>query len=42
MKTEEKEDRKDVIVLDEGMVSEGIIGPLASCCGSFLVPFIWS
>lgn len=42
MKTEEKESKEDVIVLDEGMVSEGIIGPLASCCGSVLVPLIWS
>ncbi|MFZ3116631.1 MAG: hypothetical protein WA133_07875 [Syntrophales bacterium] len=42
MKAEEKDGREDVIVLDEGMVSEGIIGPLASCCGSVLIPLFWS
>ena len=41
MKAEEKEGREDVIVLDEGMDSEGIIGPLATCCGAAFMPLFW-
>ena len=43
MQAEEKEVREGVIVLDEGIDSEGVvISPLGSCCGSVYVALIWS
>ncbi len=41
MQAEEKEGRVDVIVLDEGMDGEQIIGPLSSCCGAAYMPLFW-
>jgi|GEM_PF-4808321 len=42
MQAEEKEVREGVIVLDEGIDSEGVVSPLGTCCGAAYVPLIWS
>jgi len=37
---EEKDGRKEIVVLDEGMEAETLLGPRSSCCFSMLMPFM--
>jgi hypothetical protein len=41
MKEEKKENKKEIVVLDEGIDNDAFIGPLSVCCGSLLMPFRW-
>lgn len=36
---EEKEERKEIVVLDAGVDAEDTIGPLGFCCGGAVSPF---
>ncbi len=37
---EEKEARKEIMVLNEGIEAENLLGTESSCCFSFLMPFM--
>lgn len=39
MKEEKKENKKEMVVLDEGIDMEDLVGPQSVCCGAFLIPF---
>ena len=39
MKEDKKENKKEIVVLDEGIEMGDLIGPLSVCCYSFLMPF---
>jgi len=41
MKEEEKENKKEIVVLDEGIDMDAFIGPQLFCCGSMFMPFRW-
>jgi len=38
MKEEKKESKKEMVVLDEGIDMDALIGPESVCCGSMLMP----
>lgn len=38
MKEETKENKKEIVVLDEGIDTDALIGPESVCCGSVLIP----
>jgi len=40
MKEEKEEKGQEIVVLDEGIEMDNVIGPLSTCCGSMLMPFI--
>jgi len=35
----EKKEKKEIVVLDEGIEMDALIGPESVCCGAFLTPF---
>ena len=39
MKEETKENKKEIVVLDEGIDTDALIGPESVCCGSLYIPF---
>ncbi|MCX5830849.1 MAG: hypothetical protein NT140_02995 [Deltaproteobacteria bacterium] len=39
MKEEKKETKQEIIVLDEGIDMEALIGPLSVCCWSIFMPY---
>ena len=39
MKKEKKENKKEIVVLDEGIDTDALIGPESVCCGSMLIPY---
>ena len=39
MKEEKKENKQEMVVLDEGIDMDALIGPESVCCGAFLTPF---
>ena len=39
MKEEKKENLQEVIVLDEGIDMDSVMGPLSACCWSMFMPF---
>lgn len=39
MKKEEKESKKEIVVLDEGIDTDALIGPESICCAGTFVPF---
>jgi hypothetical protein len=41
MKEETKENKKEIVVLDEGIDMDAFIGPQLMCCGSMFMPFRW-
>ncbi len=41
MKEETKENKKEIVVLDEGIDMDAFIGPELFCCGSMLMPARW-
>jgi hypothetical protein len=36
---EEKKEKKEIVVLDEGIDRDHMIGPLMVCCWSMLIPY---
>jgi len=38
---EEKKEKKEIIVLDDGIDVKTLIGPESSCCWTLLIPFRW-
>lgn len=34
----EKKEKKEMVVLDEGIDTDALIGPDSACCGSLLIP----
>jgi hypothetical protein len=41
MKEETKENKKEIVVLDEGIDMDAFIGPEMMCCGALFIPFRW-
>jgi len=39
VKEEKKENKKGIVVLDEGIDTDALIGPEGFCCGSIFMPF---
>lgn len=39
MKEETKENKKEIVVLDEGIDTDALIGPESVCCGAVFIPF---
>ncbi|MDO8722365.1 MAG: hypothetical protein Q7J31_09065 [Syntrophales bacterium] len=39
MKNEKNENKKEMVVLDEGIDMDALIGPDSVCCGAVLTPF---
>lgn len=38
MKEEKKENKKEIVVLDEGIDMDALMGPDSMCCGSAIFP----
>jgi hypothetical protein len=41
MKEETKENKKEIVVLDEGIDMDAFIGPELMCCWSIFIPARW-
>ena len=41
MKEETKENKKEIVVLDEGIDMDAFIGPDSVCCVSMFIPARW-
>ncbi len=39
MKEEKKENKREIVVLDEGIKEERMVGPTGACCGVVFIPF---
>ena len=39
MKEEKKETKQEIVVLDEGIDMDALMGPLSGCCFSIFMPF---
>lgn len=38
---EEEKEKKEIVIVDEGIDLDALIGPRSSCCGAILIPFRW-
>jgi hypothetical protein len=39
MEAEKKETKREIVVLDEGIDTDALMGPLSMCCWAMFMPF---